>query len=511
MPGKLKVLVVDDVEMNRIILSELFADSYNVLEAENGEEALETIRNNPDLSAVLLDIVMPVMDGLETLEQIKKEELIPSVPIFFVTADTSNETLVRGFENGIVDRIEKPFNPYVIKCRIQNSIELYDYRINLEKRVKEQTEEIERKSQELKEANASIIDALSTAIEFRDSESGEHVCRIRQITKTLLIELEKQVGNKWYAHEEIENISAASTMHDVGKISVPDYILNKPGKLTAEEFEIMKEHTVNGCKILDSIDMIKCSPMYKYYYDICRSHHERWDGRGYPDGLVGDMIPISAQIVSVVDVYDALTSKRVYKPPYSHEKAVDMILNGECGKFNPDIIECLKNCHMELKDILDKMAFENKVNLEIPQYERKKVSSKLELENSENFDKTCKNDNADKEDSFTVLDDDVIFKYNKKNDIIEFSETYAKEFGKARLITNAQKFFYEDPSMTPEEKEKLMNSVNKLNINNPVLNCRIKVRDKNGSPVSRNISIYMHYSNENSGESDGFVGKLVNS
>lgn len=295
------------------------------------------------------------------------------------------------------------------------------------------------------------------------------------------------------------------------KISVPDYILNKPGKLTAEEFEIMKEHTVNGCKILDSIDMIKCSPMYKYYYDICRSHHERWDGRGYPDGLVGDMIPISAQIVSVADVYDALTSKRVYKPPYSHEKAVDMILNGECGKFNPDIIECLKNCHMELKDILDKMAFENKVNLEIPQYERKKVSSKLELENSENFDKTCKNDNADKEDSFTVLDDDVIFKYNKKNDIIEFSETYAKEFGKARLITNAQKFFYEDPSMTPEEKEKLMNSVNKLNINNPVLNCRIKVRDKNGSPVSRNISIYMHYSNENSGESDGFVGKLVNS
>ena len=188
-----------------------------------------------------------------------------------------------------------------------------------------------------------------------------------------------------------------------------------------------------------------------------------------------------------------------------------MILNGECGKFNPDIIECLKNCHMELKDILDKMAFENKVNLEIPQYERKKVSSKLELENSENFDKTCKNDNADKEDSFTVLDDDVIIKYNKKNDIIEFSETYAKEFGKARLITNAQKFFYEDPSMTPEEKEKLMNSVNKLNINNPVLNCRIKVRDKNGSPVSRNISIYMHYSNENSGESDGFVGKLVNS
>lgn len=510
MPGKLKVLVVDDVEMNRIILSELFADSYNVLEAENGEEALETIRNNPDLSAVLLDIVMPVMDGLETLEQIKEEGLIPSVPIFFVTADTSNETLVRGFENGIVDRIEKPFNPYVIKCRIQNSIELYDYRINLEKRVKEQTEEIERKSQELKEANASIIDALSTAIEFRDSESGEHVRRIRQITKTLLIELEKQVGNKWYAHEEIENIAAASTMHDVGKISVPDYILNKPGKLTAEEFEIMKEHTVNGCKILDSIDMIKCSPMYNYYYDICRSHHERWDGRGYPDRLVGDMIPISAQIVSVADVYDALTSERVYKPPYSHKTAVDMILNGECGKFNPDIIECLKNCHMELKDILDKMAEENKVNIEIPQYERKKVSSKFELENSKKFNTARNNDDAEKDDRLTVLADDVIFKYNKKSDIIEFSETYAKEFGKARLITNAQKFFDEDTFLTPEEKKEFMKKVNKLDINNPVLNCRLKVPDRNGSLVIRNISIYMHYPSDDSSESDGFIGKLVN-
>lgn len=371
MSERLKVLVVDDVEMNRIILNELFCDIYTVLQAENGKVALDIIRENPDLSAVLLDVAMPVMDGIATLGEIKKEGLIPAVPIFFVTADSCDDVLIKGFEMGIVDRIIKPYNPYAIRQRVKNSIELYDYRVNLEKKVMEQTEEIEQKSKKIESASSSLIEALSNVIEFRDCESGEHVRRIRQTTKIILEQFEKLNGNKWFEHDEIEKIAYASVMHDIGKIAVPDYILNKPGRLTDEEFAIMKEHSINGCKILESIDFIKDSPMYKYYYDICRSHHERWNGKGYPDGLKGDEIPFSAQVVSLADVYDALTSVRVYKAAYSHEEAVRMILDGECGEFNPEIIECFKIVNNDVRKALDEINNSSRNKPEIPRYERK--------------------------------------------------------------------------------------------------------------------------------------------
>ena len=504
MDKRQKILIVDDAKLNRDILKEILGDTYNYLEAENGNQAIEMIGENIGIDLMLLDINMPQMNGFEVLEIMKRSQCIAETPVIMISSEDAVDTMRKAYELGITDYITRPFDSVIVKKRVQNTLGLYTNQKHLINVVYNQVYEKE-------ENNNIMIRIMSNILGSRNSESREHILHIKTATEMMLRQLVKVTDDYPLTEADIALITTASSLHDIGKIRIPEEILNKPGRLTDEEFKIMKKHSELGAAIIKDMDFPQDHPLVHTAWEICRWHHERWDGKGYPDGLKGEEIPISAQVVSIVDVYDALTSKRVYKPPYSHEKAVDMILNGECGKFNPDIIECLKNCHMELKDILDKMAFENKVNIEIPQYERKKVSSKLELENSENFDKTCKNDNADKEDSFTVLDDDVIFKYNKKNDIIEFSETYAKEFGKARLITNAQKFFYEDPSMTPEEKEKLMNSVNKLNINNPVLNCRIKVRDKNGSPVSRNISIYMHYSNENSGESDGFVGKLVNS
>ena len=220
-------------------------------------------------------------------------------------------------------------------------IELYDYRCELEWTIAEQINEIEEQSRKLRRSNQFFIDTLSTAVEFRSSESGEHISRIRNVTQLLLEALGQQEAQYRFNSDMIEIISNAAAMHDIGKIAIPDAILNKPGRLTPEEFELMKSHTTRGCEILEKLSSVQLEEYYRFSYDICRYHHERWDGNGYPDHLKGSDIPIWAQVVSVADVYDALVSKRVYKPAFSHQTAVDMILNGECGIFNPMLMSIL--------------------------------------------------------------------------------------------------------------------------------------------------------------------------
>lgn len=352
---KKKILIVDDVELNRAILCELFVDNYQILEADNGKTAVELMeRYHDDIAIVLMDIMMPVMDGLSALELMNAKGLTARTPVFLITAESSNEAISKGFRLGVVDVILKPFNPDNICQRVKNIIELYRHRYQLEELVQEQTAKIEAQNAQLRSFNMAMIDTLSTIVEFRDCESGQHVQRLRLLTKILLQALGEQNAKYKMSAKKIENIATAAVLHDIGKIAIPDYILNKPGQLTAEEFAIMKEHTLYGCDILESIDSLKQNKEhYRYYYNICRWHHEKWDGSGYPDGLAGCKIPIYAQIVSLADCYDALTSARCYKRAYSHEESVRMLQNGECGAFNPELMQCFLKIAPSLPQILE--------------------------------------------------------------------------------------------------------------------------------------------------------------
>lgn len=327
-----KILIVDDMEINREVLAECFRDNYDILDAEDGYQAIEILESNNDISAVLLDLIMPGMGGLEVLRHMNENGMIVHTPVFIITASDSNETLMQAFDLGAVDVITKPFLMNFLKCRIENVIELYRHRNDLEQIVNEQVERLSK-------LNQSMVETLATLIEFRDCESGEHVKRICGLTKVLMTKVSEMYPEYRLSKVEIDKIVTSSVLHDVGKISIPDSILNKPGRLTKEEYEIMKLHTVKGCEILTQIPNVMDDDVYNYSYDICRHHHERYDGRGYPDGLVGDEISIWAQVVSVADVYDALTSPRVYKAAFDHETAVKMIYNNECGVFNPKVLK----------------------------------------------------------------------------------------------------------------------------------------------------------------------------
>ena len=356
-----KILIVDDVELNRAILCELFAGDYEILEADNGKTAVDLMEQyHEEIAIVLMDIVMPIMDGLEALEIMNGKGLTEKTPIFLITAESSNDAISKGFRLGVVDVVLKPFNPDNICQRVNNIIELYRYRYKLEKLVQEQMTKIEKQNEQLRNFNVAMIDTLSTIVEFRDCESGQHVQRIRQLTKIMLKELGRQNAEYKMSDKTIEDISMAAALHDIGKIAIPDYILNKPGRLTAEEFAIMKEHTLYGCEILESIDSLKQNKeQYRYHYNICRWHHERWDGSGYPDGRRGDDIPIAAQVVALADAYDGLVGKRDKHEALSQEEAVAELTAGKRGAFNPLLLECLR-------DVEDRLAEETEGDTPAP-------------------------------------------------------------------------------------------------------------------------------------------------
>lgn len=333
---KKTILIVDDMEINREILAEIFKSDYEIVEACDGVEAVEILNREDDIVAVLLDIIMPKLDGLGVLREMNRTKKISYIPAFLITAEADTNMLSEGYELGAIDVITKPFMSHFLKCRVNNVVELYEHRNHLEHVVEKQVERFKR-------MNQSLVEALASIIEFRDGESGEHVRRIYRVTKILMTEASNTYQEYRLSEKEIEVIARSAILHDIGKIAIPDMILNKPGRLTKEEFEIMKQHTVKGCEILQTLPDIMDNAIYRYSYDICRHHHERWDGKGYPDGLPGDEISIWAQVVAVADVYDALTSVRVYKDAYSKETACKMIVNGECGMFNPKLLNVFEH------------------------------------------------------------------------------------------------------------------------------------------------------------------------
>lgn len=331
------ILIVDDDAINRRILKKIFSDSYSIREAENGYMGLTEILNNRKLfCAVLLDVVMPEMDGIEVLRHLTRIGIIDKVPIFLITGERQEHIVKEAYELGVMDVIVKPVIPYQVRRRVESIVELFETRKRLNHVVKSQETELLGQAEKIIQLNRGMIEALATAIEFRNEESGGHVNRISEITKFML---ENTEFGKGLDEKEIDNITQASIMHDVGKIAIPDAILTKPGKLTEEEYEKMKTHTTEGVALLESIPVLRGNEIYDYACDIARHHHERWDGRGYPDGLQGDEISPWAQVVSLADVYDALSCKRVYKAAFTRKKVLEMIWTGQCGVFNPRLLD----------------------------------------------------------------------------------------------------------------------------------------------------------------------------
>ncbi len=350
--NKSTILIVDDAEINREILCEMF-EGYNTVQAENGKEAIDIIAAVPDeISVVLLDIVMPVMSGVEVLEEMKKRGWINNIPVLLITGEATTEIARNAYRLGVSDIIKKPFDEYIVKQRTRNVIELYYNKRHLEEMVEIQTKVLRKQAEELRHMNDHIIDVMSNVVECRNLESGDHVKRVKTFTNILARHVAKAYPGYNLDGNMINIITSAAALHDVGKIVISDGILLKPGRLTDEEFEVMKSHTTRGCDIIDMLGDIQRGEYRRVSYEICRHHHERYDGKGYPDQLKGEEIPIAAQIVSVADVYDALVHKRVYKDAFTPDEAYDMIVNGKCGAFSPRLMECLTSAKPEFEEVV---------------------------------------------------------------------------------------------------------------------------------------------------------------
>ena len=341
--NKQKILLVDDSAMSRMILKEILGGDYSILEAENGQECLEKMQAEAgNIALVLLDINMPVMDGFEVLKAMNVNHTIEDIPVIMISSDDSDAAIRRSYELGASDYVTRPFDARIVYRRVTNTIKLYAKQRRLVQMVSDQIRARENNTD-------MLVGVLSHIVEFRNGESGAHVRHIRIITELLLHRLLEISSQYPITAEQQDNIPLASALHDIGKIGIDEKILNKPGRLTPEEFEVVKTHSMLGAEMLHQLEDFNEQPLLQTAYEITRWHHERWDGRGYPDGLKGDEIPISAQLVALADVYDALTSERCYKKAFSHEKAVQMILNGECGAFNPLLLQCLTDVQTDLK------------------------------------------------------------------------------------------------------------------------------------------------------------------
>ena len=343
-----QILIVDDAQMNRELLAAMLEEEFNILEAENGEECIHMLEQyGTGISLVLLDIVMPGMNGFEVLSVMNRKHWIDDIPVIMISSEDADTYIRRAYEMGVSDYISRPFDAKVVYRRVYNTIKLYAKQRRLTSMISAQIYEKEKNSK-------MMVSILSHIVEFRNGESGLHVLHINMLTEKLLDRLTQKTDKYNLTQADCSLITTASSLHDIGKIGIDDKILNKPGKLTKEEFEIMKTHTLIGANMLEGMGMYQNEKLIKIAYQICRWHHERYDGKGYPDGLKGEEIPISAQVVSLADVYDALSSERVYKKAFSHEKTMEMILAGECGQFNPLLLECLVDIQDDLKKSMGK-------------------------------------------------------------------------------------------------------------------------------------------------------------
>lgn len=469
------VLIVDDNAMNRMVLSDMLGDEYEIAEAADGAEAIEAMQERGnEIALMLLDIMMPKVSGLEVLEYMKDNRLIDSIPVIVVSADNENETVSKAFDLGATDYLNRNFDARIVKRRVENAIMLYAKQKRLVGMVASQIYERER-------SNSLMVSILSHIVEFRNQESGMHVQNIRRLTETILAHLAETHPELEIDSNYISIVSMASALHDIGKIAIPEEILNKPGRLTDEEFATMKTHSMEGAKMLEKIPFVQDDPLVKNAYEITRWHHERYDGFGYPDGLLGDDIPLSAQVVSLADVYDALTSERAYKAAFTHKKACEMILNGECGQFNPILLESLKELDTKLSDVMDTSAdaaapfdtvekLVEEISTESDLTPLSKTLEQLEME-------------REKYNFFSSLTQEIHFEYMTNPPMLVMPENSAEYFGINRKVFDP----WNDESVLKilggrEGVERIMAQVQEAKSSSPVLDIDIDLY-KGDTPV----------------------------
>lgn len=496
---KKKILIVDDSEINRSLLSDMLSDEYDILEAEHGMEASAILHDKEqEISLMLLDIMMPVMDGFETLEAMNKNGWIKDIPVIMISAETVPAYVDRAYDLGVQDYISRPFDERTVRRRVVNTIILFTKQKELSHMVTNQIMEKEND-------NKLMIEILSNIVEFRNGESGLHVLHIRVLTELILKWLIKK-DKYGISLDDVYLICNASALHDIGKISIPSEILNKPGRLTDEEYEIMKGHASEGARLLSDIPMRENEPLIRLGFQICRWHHERFDGRGYPDGLVGDEIPIAAQVVALADVYDALTSKRVYKAAFSHEKAVDMILNGECGVFNPVLMECLKEISDELRDEV-RLRSEGQNLQEETLDVVEQMMEKGELDVSDRTLKLLEHERV-KYQFYAELSQEIQFEYTVTPEMLILSEWGARYLNIPETILNPKKDAFGTTIFSRNDFEDLLNRLEKTSPQEPMVEQNYLLNINGQERWSKVIARSMWESWEPP-EYAGAIGKIV--
>lgn len=492
------ILIVDDTEINRSLLSDMLASQYTIREASNGMEAVALLdKFHSEIALVLLDIMMPVMDGFEVLSIMKRSGWIDSIPVITISAETSSNYIDQAYDLGATDYISRPFDEKTVQRRVKNTIILYAKQKMLEGMVAEQILEKEK-------SNYLMVEILSNIVEFRNGESGLHVLHIRTITELLLRRLVQMTDRYAMTPSQIALIVNASALHDIGKISIPEDILNKAGRLTAAEFDIMKTHSAIGAQILENAPNHKNEKMMQIAHDICRWHHERYDGLGYPDGLKGEEIPIAAQVVALADVYDALTNVRVYKPAYPHDTAMKMIMDGECGAFNPLLLQCLAEVGPHL---LDKLT-EHSEN-QLFQTETQNLTNQL-LAGGQVSSRTLAllEQERVKYQFFASMSKEIQFEYNEHTEILSLSEWGANQLGLPELIVHPLENEVLHQVISAEDYLDLHQRLRQATPANPVVNrtylLQVHGQERRFKVVARPLWV-----GEEVTEMTGTIGKLL--
>ena len=490
MDKRQNILIVDDSKFNRDILKEILGEKYNYLEAENGNQAIQMIGENIGIDLMLLDINMPQMNGFEVLKIMKRSQCIEETPVIMISSEESVDTMREAYEMGITDYITRPFDSVIVKKRVQNTLSLYANQNNLVNVVVDQIYEKE-------ENNNIMIRILSSILGSRNSESREHILHIKTATEMMLRQLIKITDVYHLTEADIALITTASSLHDIGKIYIPEEILNKPGRLTDEEFKIMKTHSELGADIIQDMHLPQEKPLVHTAWEICRWHHERWDGKGYPDGLKGEEIPISAQIVSITDVYDALTSERCYKKAFDHDTAIKMILDGQCGQFNPILLKCLK----ELSPRLFKM-FSNETDDSKQYYEAQRLSNEILSEKSlprKNYSQHL----------IKVMQEKIdFFKKNSGRNSVDYNAVS----GQLTIINENQQTLYQrdDPKfdvfkefeVSEEDVQHIIDLLDHTSVQNKEISVQIEAKMENNRQLY-NLKLHTLWS---SLKKDGYIG-----
>ena len=484
-----KYLIILSADNEQILeIKKMFSGRFKTTD-ETPKKTLQLVQENGnEIAGVIIDDSLDIEEISEFLLETYETGIYKKIPMFLLFNGDNDDLYTNAVRLGIDEIIRKPYLPDVLKRRVFHITDLFNHNYRLEWLVDTQTEELKESIAVLEDMKVQVLEALGTLVEFRNMESGEHIYRVRFITDVLMHELKERYPQYGITDEIIAVTNLASILHDIGKIMISDVVLNKPGKLTNEEFEEMKLHTYYGCQILEKFEGLYNDYTYRFYYDVICYHHEKFDGGGYPEGLKGNDIPIWSQIVSLADVYDALTNERVYKKAYTHEQAKQMIYNGECGYFNPDILDCFIHVEEKVKTIAGKNRDrEGRFSDQMMPVKQANILNDYEKEKA--FHR-----------AYQELVTDYFFEYDIEYGIVKNMNALDKQDEEHYVLENF-------PGMNKKDEEKLKKALKEASPNNPLIQLTVMI-DKNGVPCPCELTLRTTWDFYTQ-KCIGGVGKLV--